>query len=328
MKSTTGAYGSFPGYYYERGNLFGSFLRGGSARKSWDTLKELEVLGSGGPAIHVRSPGEPRVRRFQTPLAQYVHRTFGAESAELILRALGGTRAAVDGDVFAALDAYVVAALSPAERETVQRRLEEALALAGEKQRAHLREQRRRVSGGKKAPTKKRRGNKRAEEVSREQPAAANGRPPSTRNSGPKVKVPPPISRCSMCPIVLSEEERTFSARNADVFLGHGYCMEHGRKLLALFQPESTAPSSDVDNLLAFVRRHMSKHDLPRFLVNVASHHGTEPPAGPGIRWSDAERCLRRALDEATAHKYLAELEERLRDGRPLVRDQLARTNR
>ena len=53
MKSTTGAYGDFPDYYYERGNQFGSFLLGRSQRMSPATRKEVEALEGGSMVIHV-----------------------------------------------------------------------------------------------------------------------------------------------------------------------------------------------------------------------------------------------------------------------------------
>lgn len=57
MKSTTGAYGEFPNYYYKPGNLFGSYLLGKSARMSRDTRRELEMLEGGFAVIR------PSVRR-------------------------------------------------------------------------------------------------------------------------------------------------------------------------------------------------------------------------------------------------------------------------
>ena len=39
MRSTTGAYGDFPDYYYDSGNLFGSYLLGKASAMSRDTRR-------------------------------------------------------------------------------------------------------------------------------------------------------------------------------------------------------------------------------------------------------------------------------------------------
>ena len=136
-KSTSGAYGDFPDYYYESGNQFGAFLLGKTVGRSWDTRMEATLVPGGGPIVH--GPGGPRgvVRRPATKpelsahdeLMIYVRGMLSTKAAANVLNALAAARGVVDvptaRDPYEALDRFALRNLSEVELRMVLQRMRE-----------------------------------------------------------------------------------------------------------------------------------------------------------------------------------------------------------
>jgi hypothetical protein len=61
VRSTTGAYGDFPEYYYKPGNQFGAYRLGRTPEMSSDTRRELGLRDGDGLPVFVprRTPAGP-----------------------------------------------------------------------------------------------------------------------------------------------------------------------------------------------------------------------------------------------------------------------------
>jgi hypothetical protein len=243
--STTGAYGEFPPYYYEKGNLFGSYLLGHTPRQSWDVRMEVEHLGTFTIPEPTAPPRRANARPIRQPrkqptteLGRYARQHLTMAGASRILQALQSKRkASVDlaGDPYEALDAYIAEAFTAAEERRVLDRLK-LLAAAAERERA--------------TKARRKKDRRAAKDSGRSRPSA--GKPRSPQHDHPRAASPlsapeesrPPArvsSTCAMCGAALSDAERNRSAARRSIFLGQAYCAHHASKVEALFSPEEAA---------------------------------------------------------------------------------------
>lgn len=236
--SSSGAYGDFPSYYYERGNLFGSYLLGHIPAQSWDVRTEIKYLGTSGipdaPTRRVQSPRRaPRVPQKPptSELSRYVRNHVSPAGAARILLALQAQRratVAATGDSYESLDEYIVGALTPEEQQIVLVRLKLA-AIGAERERSAKERQKR-----------KRSKSRPAQAGARRESAPAKPRNPGRPLVRAAPKAPKPLrsvtvpSTCAMCGATLSETERARSARLHAIFLGQAYCTQHADKVEGL----------------------------------------------------------------------------------------------
>lgn len=227
-RSTTGAYGDFPSYYYENGNLFGSYLKGHTPGQSWDVRTEVERLGSSNAdsrASTKRVTRRPRATRFEplTKVGDFVQSNLAPDAAAWLLRVLRGSSPAGGEDPYEQLDLWVAEQCwTEKQQQLMLTRLELAL-LEAERSREPGRGQRRSAT---RQAAKKNRSKKEA------RPVAQRSRPRS--EFGPASRV------CSLCSADLSEAERSRSARLRSIFLGQAYCTEHADKFEALLSGGKT----------------------------------------------------------------------------------------
>jgi hypothetical protein len=223
-KSTTGAYGDFPDYYYERGNQFSTYLRGGAPTQSWDQRMERTLVANTGPIVHTKRPGgagrpapKPRSARMLTsPLLTFARSTMTRREIHDLAVALG-KEYKVDVVRLAAKDP--LGALATALSELTPRQEQREL-------------QRLRERGTSAMPTPKpvskpkhRRNAKRRDRPSPTVPVGRSRAPQKVRSP----------THCSVCAAPLTDEDLLFWSANRPVFFEHGYCEPCGRKLLAVF---------------------------------------------------------------------------------------------
>jgi hypothetical protein len=133
MKSTSGAYSAFPDYYYQGGNLFGTYLRGGSSG----------LATGGGDGMYIATPGRsstgPRSTAHKSELARFVKGRIGREDTIFLYEQLFPDqkliRDASLADPWSALDRRALKHLTDADQRRIIKRLEAALTPGG-KQRA------------------------------------------------------------------------------------------------------------------------------------------------------------------------------------------------
>ena len=234
MGSTTGAYGDFPDYYYSRGNLFGSYLLGPAAPMSWDTRKELEMLGGGHAFIKPRksapakTPGTPR-----DVLIGYLRAHVSAAGAHRVLTALAAARGVelagqAGKDPYDALDDFALKHLTIDQQRVVLGRLRCAVADAEEEYRKRQRQARQERSKGARG---RRTTAPRAKAKAKAKPAHVT--------EAKRSRAPEPasidVTRCSLCDCPTSQEDRSASEARARLLLGRVYCAEHREQVLALF---------------------------------------------------------------------------------------------
>jgi hypothetical protein len=210
-RSTTGAYGNFPDYYYERGNLFGSYLLGDAPPLSADTRKELEVVGGGSSLINPTRPGSrPSDRTPHAALMEYVRANVDRTDASYLLAALVEARGAPlarsnGSDPYGQLDEFFNSYLTSGQQREVLKRLRAAVAEGN-------RRMRRRLAGARRSRKAK----------SRKRPRRSNVKEVWVGRNGP--------GQCGICGGNISDEARAACAAERELFQGHAYCMEHIEK--------------------------------------------------------------------------------------------------
>jgi hypothetical protein len=230
MRSTSGAYGDFPDYYYKSGNLFGSYLLGKAAPMSRDTRRELEALEGGYPVIRP-APRLARPQEKATPhaaLMNYVRASVTPDGARRIVAALAQHRGLTvpelsTADAYDLLDKFAIENLTPRDQLRVRIRLEKARDVAAEERR------------------RRQRSAKRPQKSKAESQSKSRKRPPSApttsaRNVAELAKQP---TTCALCGATLTRLERTRCAREPRVFLSQAYCAEHADRVRALFAKQN-----------------------------------------------------------------------------------------
>jgi hypothetical protein len=234
VRSTTGAYGDFPEYYYKPGNQFGAYLLGRTPSMSWDTRKELGLRDGEGPPVSVprgRANGGPRPQAHKptpklTPhdiLMAYIRASVSPDGAAWILVELAAARGVsaaglAGNDVYQRLDAFAIAHLTDEQQVEVLRRLRLAVDEARKSARPKAKPRRERRD----QPKQKRRETKKAPK------ATARDRAPDRPRTQSAA-----TGRCALCNEVLSPQERRASELDASIFLGHLYCSDHAAKVRA-----------------------------------------------------------------------------------------------
>jgi len=130
-KSTTGAYGDFPDYYYERGNQFGAYLLGRTPAQSWDARMEATLEANTGPIIYPSgAPPAAAPKADSNPhdeLMVYVRAMLSPTAAARILNALAheqGIRdVPTDADPYRALDRFALANLDDGQLQILLERM-------------------------------------------------------------------------------------------------------------------------------------------------------------------------------------------------------------
>jgi hypothetical protein len=244
-KSTTGAYAPYPDYYYESGNLFGSFLLGHTPPMSSDTKHDVAVEGGGilvtshstkksasRRQAHGKATSEPIVD-MHTLLMEFVRRVVGKKGARRILESLAlarGVEPPRNGNAFDLLDRFVIEHLTQTQQTVVLERLAAVIAntsppTAGTNGR------------GNKAKPRQRRGNKSQQKDAK--PAKHNASPASTK---PREATSTGVSSrrknesirvCAFCGIAVTEADQR-RCELQPVFLGNIYCSAHASKIESL----------------------------------------------------------------------------------------------
>jgi hypothetical protein len=220
MRSTTGAYGDFPDYYYGSGNLFGSYLLGKAPAMSRDTRRELEVL-EGGFAVSLPRPkpvSGPK-RTAHDELMSYARTCLSPQGAMRVVAALAASRGVPIPErnrrtPFDLLDDFAFRHLSPEDQLRIRIRLEQSvreIAAADRRQRA-------------------------AEQSRKER----SRKPGSSRRTSPAApairKHAPHADACALCGASLTEAEQLRCRADSEAFVSQVYCTEHADKVKALFR--------------------------------------------------------------------------------------------
>lgn len=245
-KGTTGAYGDFPDYYYKAGNQFGAYLLGKTPSTSWDLRADMEALGpQHAPIIRARPPGSIKP---SGDALEYIRSYFSTGAIRHLALTLAAARAVdvrhlVDGDPTAAL-ARVLDSLSPPERRRVLDRLRRVVDAASSGRPSATRRVNLNSSDSAPRPRTRRRTKQKrkvggAEALGSRHQAVKRQHPV---RSQPLPKTSPTPAACAICDVQLSLEEQSLWSRHRDLFLSHGYCTEHGTKLLKAL---GTAPGRD-----------------------------------------------------------------------------------
>lgn len=241
-KSTTGAYGDFPDYYYKKGNLFGSYLIGHTATISRDTRREVEVVGGGFPVIHASAPRPITPINKATPLTPhyvlmaFVRTRLSPKAVRHILGALAGVRGVQlrdlsSGDPYDQLDRFVIGNLTKDEQLLVLRRLREATRHAKA-------EQARRAP--RTATQRPGRAKRRKRRNSSYEPGMAKAPIETLRDT-----LRFGAGKCEMCGATASPQDRARCEAEPHLFLGHVYCAVHVEKLRLTLSP-SGMPEKEV----------------------------------------------------------------------------------
>jgi hypothetical protein len=221
MRSTTGAYGEFPDYYYERGNLFGSYLLGHTAGMSHDTRRELEALDGGFPVIRPTPHRQPSALRppltSHDRLMDFIRTTIPPDGVRHILRALAAARG-VDlstlsgGDPYARLDDFAIRHLTDEQLRKVRANLERVVRWS--RPRRLSRSAAERLS----APPRK---------------AKKQRTPAGTKRR--RQDDHPDQRCCALCHTPVTGDDRAYCAAKPHLFMGRVYCASHIPKIEALF---------------------------------------------------------------------------------------------
>jgi hypothetical protein len=231
LRSTSGAYGDFPDYYYTSGNLFGTYLLGKAAPMSRDTRRELETLGGGYPVV--RPTPRPTRQDKLTPhaaLMNYVRASVTPEGAKRIIAALAQHRGVAVPELSAAepyelLDRFAIEHLSARDQVRIRVRLEKAA-------RELATEERKRRRRSAKRPKKAKASGQAAN--------SRNGRPgPPAGQTRARPDRPQSPTVCALCGATLTRAEQTRCAHEPKVFLSQAYCTEHADRVRALFATQS-----------------------------------------------------------------------------------------
>jgi hypothetical protein len=226
MTSTTGAYGDYPSYYSDAGNLFNAFLNGSSVAQSSDTKRELEVEPNMGPTIvtgtraHARAPVV-----MTTALGRFVQKHFAAAVVRDILKRLGSTD--LERDPYVALDA-LLGRLDRAKRAELLDLLQSSL----DRARANTN---RRTAQPSRAPGEKRRPRASKPPVVPAKPVPARAKKATQR----------PTRRdaaCPMCGEQVTVADHRRCENHPAIFLGRTYCEAHAVKLVAMFATNADRP--------------------------------------------------------------------------------------
>lgn len=205
MKSTTGAYGDFPDYYYEKGNQFGIYLTGQPRPKSWDDRHEHSV--DGGHTV-INLPGHAPKRSPQSlseRLTEVVRVALTPEGAQRLLTQLAQAHrldleSRPSGDAKDQLRTFLLTRLSEGEQRLVLERLEAGAVAAY------------------------------AAELEKRRRSRANRRRRS-RNRGQRIRTSPVSNSatqraCAICGFRVSKSQA--KACLADpLLMGHVYCVDH-----------------------------------------------------------------------------------------------------
>jgi hypothetical protein len=222
MTSTTGAYGDFPDYYYDSGNLFGSYLLGKTPALARDTRRELEAL-DGGFAVSLPRPrpvSRPK-RSAHDELMTYARRCLSAEGALRVVAALAASRGvpmpeAKGQDPFDLLDDFAFRHLSPDDQLRIRLRLEQSVREIAAADRKRL-----------------------AAEGSRKK----RSRPPRrNRTDRPTMRAredATPANICAICGTHVTEAEQLRCRADSRIFVSQAYCTEHADKVKALLTGQS-----------------------------------------------------------------------------------------
>jgi hypothetical protein len=224
MKSTTGAYGDFPEYYYDDGNLFGDYLLGRKPRVSTADQKEFELLGGGGPVIRPRKEpcnrnGTARASSPRSELLAYIKDTIRPKDAREVFLSLARVKGLTvpsrsAGDPYDDLDEFVLAVLTPDEQCVVLVRLKQAHKETRERRR--LQAQRNRRASAKSSRRKNPKGRRTPQRSSLQWGRHGRG-------------------KCAACGAALSEADQVESLASKALLSGLAYCSDDIAKLRARF---------------------------------------------------------------------------------------------
>jgi hypothetical protein len=230
LRSTSGAYGDFPDYYYKSGNLFGSYLLGKTAPISRDTRREVEALGGGYPVVRP-GPKPAPLKGKTTPheaLMNYVRASVTPAGANRIIAALAQHRGVAlpelsTVDPYELLDKFAIEHLTPRDQLRVRVRLERvARELAADERKRQQRGAKRAKKSGATPRAKSRKGKHGA--------PLARARAVSD--------LPKPSTACALCGATLTRLEQTRCRREPKVFMSQAYCTEHADRLKALLSKQ------------------------------------------------------------------------------------------
>jgi hypothetical protein len=204
-KSTTGAYGDFPDYYYERGNQFGVYLSGKVPRESWDDRHEHAV--DGGITVVAPAARGSRPPTVAERLAEIVRVALTNEGAKRVYAELAGAEeipTTSNGDVKESLVRVLTTRLTPQQQRRILMRLEAGAA------KAHARDIER-----------KRRSSRRSR---RRRPSTApmNASTPRTASAG--------TQKCALCRKKVSKAQAKTCLADP-LLMGHIYCIDHVAKV-------------------------------------------------------------------------------------------------
>lgn len=223
-KSTTGAYGDYPDYYYDSGNQFGAYLLGKTPKQSWDARMEGTLVPSGGPYV-APAPRAPRPRLAASThdqLMTWIRGTISRSGARRILETMAAERGYTLpeplGDPYLALDQFALDVLTEQQQRVVLKRLRDAYMQATRPRRSRPRS----------------RGPKSSKPL---ESATSRRRLPKTGVVRPTEEKPTGVDprSCSLCGRLLTKSEQAESRRDTSIFLGHGYCTGHAAQVRGLF---------------------------------------------------------------------------------------------
>lgn len=221
-KSTTGAYGDFPDYYYTRGNQFSTYLRGKTLHETWDQRMEKTLVADTVPTVGPRSsipapaktprpkPSKPKAaaRVLASPTLAFARSNLSSQEIRDLALTLGKDKG-IDVSRQAARDPVValsvaLAELSSKEEQGLLERLRERSTIS--------------ASPMKIRPPK-----------AAKRPSAQQPRPREREKS---VRAP---THCSVCSVELATDDIAFWSANRAAFFEHGYCRACGGKMLVVF---------------------------------------------------------------------------------------------
>jgi len=213
MTSTTGVYGDFPDYYYESGNLFGSYLGGKGPRMSRDTKREIAQTGGGMVIYHPTREvgvGDARVVRPspEKELIAFVQNLVSEEGATDFLLTVAASR----GE-----------ALKPVELQNPKETLIRFVrSLRAETQRELLARLEAGARAALNAELKRRNGGRRKRKAHQRGARSRSRKGEQTRSATESV--------CALCGDRLSAAQVRVCLADP-LFLGHVYCADHTAKL-------------------------------------------------------------------------------------------------
>jgi hypothetical protein len=224
VKSTTGAYSAFPDYYYAPGNLFATYLRGGSSGSAVGRGEGMHIAPPRRSLPGSRSPA------LQSVLARFVKGRIGREDTIFLYEQLFPDqkliRDASRADPWSALDRRALKNLSSADQRRIIERLEAAMTA------------RRALPSGK--PKRKRSagdGKTTGAEATRVTKTNRKANSPTItsqekrRSQGEQTVTD---LACSLCSAPLTDQDRAKCSDAPTLFYGRGYCADHAEKIKAL----------------------------------------------------------------------------------------------